>query len=323
MPTPNALPEPLVRRFAEDFARLTDAGTDDRIGIAVSGGPDSVALLLLAAAAFPGRIEAATVDHGLRPAATDEAKFVAELCAARGIAHSTLTLEGLPAGNISAQARTARYAALGKWIDAQRIDWLLTAHHADDQRETILMRLNRGSGVSGLSSVRAIQGRIVRPLLGWRRAELVALVAESGIIPVDDPSNRDNRYDRARIRKALASTDLLDPLAVVASTTALADADDAIEWSVDALERDHVTERNGVVSFASNAADFPAEYCRRIVVRCLRRVDPACKPRGDALTRLMEALAKGGVATLGNVVVHGGGSWHFSPAPPRRLTTSQ
>ena len=323
MPTPNALPEPLVRRFAEDFARLTDAGTDDRIGIAVSGGPDSVALLLLAAAAFPGRIEAATVDHGLRPAATDEAKFVAELCAARGIAHSTLTLEGLPAGNISAQARTARYAALDKWMDAQRINWLVTAHHADDQRETLLMRLNRGSGVSGLSSVRAIQGRIVRPLLGWRRAELVALVAESGIIPVDDPSNRDDRYDRARIRKALASTDLLDPLAVVASTTALADADDAIEWSVDALERDHVTERDGVVSFASNAADFPAEYCRRIVVRCLRRVDPACKPRGDALTRLMETLAKGGVATLGNVVVRDGGSWHFSPAPPRRLTTSQ
>jgi tRNA(Ile)-lysidine synthase len=321
--TQNALPDARVRRFADDFARLTGARPDDRLGIAVSGGPDSVALLLLAASAFPGQVEAATVDHGLRSASVEEALFVADLCATRGIPHAILTLEALPVGNLSAHARTARYAALDAWMDARAINWLLTAHHADDQLETVIMRLNRGSGVAGLSGVRAKQARTVRPLLGWRRTELAALVAESGIIAVDDPSNRDDRYDRARLRKALATADWLDPLAVVSSAAALGDADAAIEWSVDVLERQHVTMSDDGVVFAHRAANLPVEYCRRLVARCLLRVDPSCRPRGDALTRLIETLIDGRAATLGNVVVRRGDSWHFSPAPPRRPTPSQ
>ncbi len=323
MLTQNARPDARVRRFADDFTRLTDAGPDDRIGIAVSGGPDSLTLLLLAAAVFPERVEAATVDHGLRPAATDEALMVADLCATRGIPHSILRLEGLPPGNVSAQARTARYAALDNWMEAQHLDWLLTAHHADDQLETMIMRLNRGSGVAGLSGVRAKQGRIVRPLLGWRRAELVALVVEAGIIAVDDPSNRDDRFDRARLRKALAGADWLDPLAASASAAALADADAAIEWAVDAVESLHVIERDGAISFDRHHQDFPVEIVRRIVLRCLLLVDPACRPRGDALTRLIETLTKGSVATLGNVIARGGHLWLFHPAPPRQTHDPQ
>jgi tRNA(Ile)-lysidine synthase len=321
--TQNARPDTRARRFADDFTRLTDAGPDDRIGIAVSGGPDSVALLLLATAAFPGRVEAATVDHGLRPAATAEALFVAGLCTARGIAHRILTLDDLPPGNVSARARTARYAALNKWMDGQQLDWLLTAHHADDQRETMIMRLNRGSGVAGLSGVRAKQGRVVRPLLGWRRAELVALVAEAGIVSVDDPSNRDDRYDRARLRKSLASADWLDPLSVVESAAALADADAAIEWTVDMLEKRHIVESDGTISFDRHGHHFPVEIIRRIVLRCLRRIDPTCRPRGAALTRLIDTLSKGRVATLGNVVAHGGAAWLFQPAPARRTHDPQ
>ncbi len=323
MLTQNALPDTRVGRFADDFARLTDARPDDRIGIAVSGGPDSVALLLLAAAAFPGHVEAATVDHGRRSAARGEALFVADLCATRGIPHAILTLEALPPGNVSAQARTARYAALTAWMQARSIDWLLTAHHADDQLETMIMRLNRGSGVTGLSGVRARQGRIVRPLLGWRRAELVALVDEVGIIPVDDPSNRDDRYDRARLRKALTTANWLDPLAVAASAAALADADAAIEWSVDAIESRHVIERDGIISFDRNGHDFPDEVIRRVVLRCLRRVNSASQPRGEALTRLIETLANGSVTTLGTVIARGGRLWTFQPAPPRRTHDPQ
>ena len=320
MLTPNALPDAVVRRFADDFHRLSAAGPQDRIGIAVSGGPDSVALLLLAAAAFPGRIEAATVDHKLRAESNDEAMFVAGLCTGRSILHAILTLDGLPRGNVSAAARAARYAALDGWADARGIDWILTAHHADDQVETIIMRLNRGAGVAGLSGVRARHGRVVRPLLGWRRSELAGLCADAGIVPVDDPTNRDDRYDRARLRKSLASADWINPLAVVESAGVLADADAAIEWAVDALEARHVTHQ-GAVSFDRHATDCPNEILRRLVLRCLRHVDPECAPRGVPLSRLVATLESGGTATISAVIARGGPKWVFRRAPPRRATS--
>ena len=323
MLTQNALPEALVRRFADDFHRLSTAEPQDRIGIAVSGGPDSMALLLLAAAAFPGRIEAATVDHKLRDRSSDEAMFVADLCtslcAGRSIPHAILTLDGLPRGNVSAAARVARYAALDGWADARGIDWILTAHHADDQVETVIMRLNRGAGVAGLSGVRARHGRVVRPLLGWRRSELVGLCADAGIMPVDDPTNRDNRYDRARLRRSLASADWINPLAVVESAGVLADADAAIEWVVDALEARHVTHQ-GDVSFDRHVTDCPNEILRRLVLRCLRHVDTECAPRGVPLSRLVVTLESGGTSTIGAVIARGGPKWVFRRAPTRRPT---
>lgn len=325
MLTQNALPDANVpdadvARFADDFLRLSNAAPDDRIGIAVSGGPDSVALLLLAAAAFPGRVEAATVDHRLRAASADEAKFVADLCIQHRIVHQTLVLDALAAGNVSANARKARYRALNDWADARGLAWLLTAHHADDQLETVIMRLNRGAGVTGLSGVRARQGHIVRPLLSWRRAELVALVAGSGIIAVDDPSNRDDRYDRARLRKALAQAGWIDARAVAESAAAMADADMAIEWTVHALEQKYVAVVDATVSFSGGADEIPVEYIRRLVLRCLRRIDPDARPRGAALSRLVETLRNGGTATIGNVIARGGVLWTFGPAPPRRKT---
>ncbi len=289
----------------------------------MSGGPDSVALLLLANAAFPGRIEAATVDHGLRDASADEARFVADLCRSRDIAHKVLTLDRLAPGNVSTQARIARYAALDDWMTARKLDWLLTAHHADDQRETVIMRLNRGAGVAGLSGVRARQGRIVRPLLGWRRADLVELVTAAGIVPIDDPTNRDDRYDRARLRKALARADWLDPVAVAASAAALADADAAIEWIIDAVDRDHVIHRATMVQFDRSSADYPNEILRRVVMRCLRRIDPDCAPRGNALSRVIAALDRGATTTTGKILARGGKIWTFRIAPPRRAKDSQ
>ena len=319
MLTQNALPEADIRRLADDFHRLSAAGPQDRIGIALSGGPDSVALLLLVTAAFPGRIEAATVDHGLRAESNDEAMFVAGLCIGRSIPHAILTLDGLPRGNVSAAARVARYAALNDWADARGIDWILTAHHADDQVETIIMRLNRGAGVAGLSGVRARHGRVVRPLLGWRRSELARLCEDAGILPVDDPTNRDNRYDRARLRKSLTSADWINPLAVVESAGMLADADAAIEWAVDALEARHVTHQ-GDVSFDRHATDCPNEILRRLVLRCLRHVDPECAPRGVPLSRLVATLESGGTCTISAVIARGGPKWVFRRAPPRRPT---
>jgi tRNA(Ile)-lysidine synthase len=319
-PTPNALPEALIQRFADDVARLTEGGTADRFGIAVSGGSDSLAMLLLASAAFPGRVEAATVDHRLRPASTGEAQFVAGLCAKIAVPHAILTIGPLQDGNISNEARKARYAALADWADAAKIDWTLTAHHADDQLETMLMRLNRGAGVAGLSGVRARQGQVIRPLLHWRRDTLAALVADMGITAVDDPTNRDDRYDRARLRKSLADVDWINPLSVAISADALGDADAALTWAVDKLAGALIRAENDALMFDRRGTNAPDEIIRRLVLRCLRLVEPDADPRGQALSRFIDTLDQGGSATLGDVHGRGGKIWRFLPAPPRRNT---
>ncbi|HWU02750.1 MAG TPA: tRNA lysidine(34) synthetase TilS, partial [Novosphingobium sp.] len=201
-----------AERLAGDLARLWPEGQRDpalKLGVAVSGGPDSLALLLLAAAALPGRVMAATVDHGLRAESAAEAAEVARVCTQIGVSHATLAI-AVADGNVQAQARAGRYAALAQWAQQAGVAALCSAHHADDQAETLLMRLNRGSGVAGLAGVRErglVPGTrlpLLRPVLGWRRAELAGVVAEAGFAAADDPSNRDDAYDRVRMRKALA-----------------------------------------------------------------------------------------------------------------------
>src|SRR3954471_22113406 len=182
----------LLDRFADDLAGLC-GGESGLLGVAVSGGPDSLALLLLAQAAAPGRVRAATVDHRLRPDSASEAAFVASLCAERRIPHATLPVEVSRGGKgLQAAARKARYAALGGWMRRNGIATLLTAHHADDQAETLLMRLNRGAGLGGLAGIRAAApfsaggegSRLCRPLLGWRREDLARIVRDCGLTPV-------------------------------------------------------------------------------------------------------------------------------------------
>ena len=153
----------------------------------MSGGPDSLALLLLAHAALPGRIEAATVDHQLRVGSAEEAADVARLCQSLAVPHAILAVDVAP-GNLQSQARAARYAALAVWLTSRGLAALASGHHADDQAETLLARLNRASGVAGLAGVRArglVPGTdipLLRPLLGWRRAALADVVAVAGVL---------------------------------------------------------------------------------------------------------------------------------------------
>jgi len=311
----------LADRLAADIAALwPPVGRPQgwKLGLAVSGGPDSLALLLLAAEALPGQVEAATVDHGLRPESAGEAAFVAGECAALGVPHAVLTVT-VAEGNVQAAARAARYAALAEWVQARGLSALVTAHHADDQAETLLMRLNRGSGVAGLAGVRGkgpVPGTrlpLLRPLLGWRRAELAAVVA--GRDAVADPSNIDDRFDRARLRKALAQADWLDVAAVAASAAHLADDNAALEWAA-AREWSEQVEEGGIgITYRPRA---PRAIALRVIARIVAGLDGE-EPRGSAVARLHDALIAGQPASLGNLVVRPSyEGWSFAPAPRRR-----
>ncbi|WP_327462687.1 tRNA lysidine(34) synthetase TilS [Sphingomonas sp.] len=288
--------------------------------LAVSGGPDSLALLLLVPA--ESYVRAATVDHGLRPESRAEAEHVAAICAARGIAHDILTLS-LPPGTGQAQAREARYAALGEWCRAHGLTHLATGHHADDQAETLLMRLARGAGLAGLAGIRAERAlgggvTLVRPLLGYRKAELEAIVAAAGLTPVRDPSNTDPRYDRTAARALLAATPWLDPARLARSAAHLAEAEAALEWAIDRLGAERMGAEAGEESLSLDPTGLPPELLRRLMRRIFARFGE--EPRGPELARLTAALHEGRTATLGTVKATPGRRWTFNRAPPRRAS---
>ncbi|TMM47370.1 tRNA lysidine(34) synthetase TilS [Qipengyuania marisflavi] len=271
------------------------------MGIAVSGGPDSLALLLLAHAALPGQVQAATVDHGLRPESADEAAMVASLCEKLGIAHRILPVE-VERGNLQARARKARYTALAEWADEQAIDAILTAHHADDQAETLVMRLNRGSGMAGLAGVRGLALltdaiRLVRPLLNWRKSELEKVCADAGVEPASDPSNENESFDRVRIRRALATSDWLDPLAIAQSAHLLAEAQETIGWMVEEFWNDCVfPEGPGFRFFPEGTRLLNIEVIRLIIA------EMGSAATRSEIGRLHDRLFAGHNASLGGIL---------------------
>lgn len=313
----------LVERFSAELDALVPPRA--RIGVAVSGGPDSLALLLLAAAARPRQVEAATIDHGLRPEAQDEAAMVAELCDRLGVRHAILTARWsqVPETAIQERARHQRYMLLGYWAEENGLDAIVTAHHAEDQAETLLMRLARGAGVRGLAGMRpksvtpGAHVRLVRPLLGWRRTELEDLCRAAGVSPISDPSNQDEKFERVRVRRAIAGLDWLDAGAVAQSAANLADADAALDWAMKEEWTRAVYEKRD--SIAYRPSDLPAEIVRRIVGRAIRKLatEGDRDPRGPELTRLVATLAGGGTATLRGVLCRGGSEWRFVPSPNR------
>lgn len=308
-------PPSAVDRFDVDLARLAGNGP---MGVAVSGGPDSMALLHLAVAARPGKVAVATVDHGLRPEAAGEAALVARACARLGVPHSILKVDVARQASIQAAARAARYEALAAWCRDAGLGILATAHHADDQAETMLMRLARGAGLSGLSGIRAARDLggvlLVRPLLGWRRGELATIVA--GHETVDDPSNRDARHDRTWARSSLAMIgDRIDPLRLAASAAHLGEADIALEWLVDEAIRTRASEA-GNGRTAVDLEGLPRDLCRRIVARLVGQADSPVD--GPALDMALARLDAGQFATLGMAKLSPGRRITIEKAPARR-----
>lgn len=222
------------------------------LAAAISGGPDSMALLLLAkrwAIENDGHVIVLTVNHGLRPEATDEAEWVAKQCASHGISHHTLTHnETLPKTGLQAYARQLRYKLLNEWCKTNHVMHLLTAHHADDTAETTLFRLGRGSGLKGLAGIAAcsVRGdtRILRPLLGFKKNQLLEYLHAANQNYITDPSNNSMAYTRNFMRQHLTNE-------VITRTNVAARKLDKIR---------NILENKEAIYLANMVSVFPAGY---------------------------------------------------------------
>lgn len=285
------------------FAPLADT---TRIALAVSGGPDSLALLAAVAVWLkrrhgPPEAIVLTVDHRLRPGSDQEAAMVAGVARDHGMASRVLAWEGLhPDSDIEAAGRAARYRLL---LDAARAfgaSHLLTAHHRDDQAETFLMRLARGSGLFGLAAMRpVIQAgdiTIMRPFLGVPRSRLAATTAAAGLVPVEDAMNSDLRFLRTRIRRLmpLLATEGFEAADLAATAGRLAAAADAMDQWADRVIADTVTLDRFAVARLHPARFLaePTEVRLRVLTRLLLAVGgDAYPPRFERLSTLHDAMA--------------------------------
>lgn len=293
---------------------------DAPLALAVSGGGDSLALMALAAAAFGARARVLSVDHGLRAESAAECTMVVRRAAEVGLQVEVLSLHLQGGANVQAAARAARYAAMAARCRERGIGVLLTAHHRDDQAETLLLRLARGSGLRGLCGIRPraeIAGlQVVRPLLGVGRAELAAVVAGRGWVAAADPSNDSPHYDRTAARRLLRAADWLQPPRLAAAAAHLQQAEDAIRWALDLAWQSRVRRAAG--GLLLECGDLPAELQLRLLQRGLAHFGGAAE--GPALTRLRARLTAGRPSTLAGVRLRPlpGERWQLTPAPPRR-----
>ena len=275
-----------------------------RAGLAVSGGGDSVALMHLAARLGGRALRVATVDHGLRPAATAEVAAVAAAAAALGLPHETLRPPA-PPRPVQAEMREARRALLTDWAGRHGLPVVLTGHTLDDQAETVLMRLSRGGGAEGLAGIPPAPAGspFRRPLLGIGRAELRRWLRAEGIGWAEDPSNDDPAHERARVRAVLAALGPDAPSAAMLARTArrMGEAAAALDWAARGLARDAV-----VLSPAGDAAidraaidAVPREVARRVLRIALAAVGRRPeRPREAALDRALDAVPGLGGAGL-------------------------
>ncbi len=286
--------------FASAMARIGVFESAPVLAVAVSGGPDSMALVWLAdrwARARDGSAFAIIVDHGLRPESADEARIAAEQLRAAGIETCICKVSGTPPENgVPAWARKARYNLLRDAAVERGALHLLLAHHQDDQAETVLLRLARGSGVKGLSGMREVQPgadlRRLRPLLDVPKARVTATAEATGWTIADDPSNRAKKYARTRIRNALES--LSGDTARLAKTAGtLASEDVAIEQAVTSLAVTAATIMPyGLIRLnRSRVAAAPVAVSARLLNRAVRMAGGADGPlRHSRIARLLQDI---------------------------------
>jgi len=288
--------------------------------LAVSGGPDSTALLMLAARWRRARkggpkLIAVTVDHGLRPQSAGEARAVHRLARRLGVPHRVVRWKGRkPATGLQEAARQARYRLLAAEARAAKAAHVLTAHTLDDQAETVLIRMSRGSGLTGLAAMApvsplpaAAEGGImlVRPLLDIPKARLLATLARAGIDFADDASNRDPRFTRARLRAVMPglAREGLDAPRLALLARRLRRAEAAIETAVGdaaaALSQAPWSDRGPIVFDAEQFARLPAEVALRLLGRAIAHSGDEGPVQLGKLETLCEALASAGARPRG------------------------
>lgn len=279
----------------------------DKIGVAVSGGSDSLALLYLLHDWGKAALTVATVDHGLRPEAADEADGVARHCADLGVPHRVLKWQGWDGkGNLQDQARQTRFSLLADWAKATGCDTVALGHTMDDQAETFLMRLSRASGIEGLIGMdRRIwrqDQRFDRPLLTLRRGDLQGYLTGKGIAWADDPSNDDLRFDRVKARKALGHLEALglDPKHITQSMTNLALAGIELRQRAHDLAEKLCKETAGDVIFdRAGFRRLSPEMQHRLLSKALMFVSSEpYPPRRDAMADAEDAVIQGRNHTL-------------------------
>ena len=304
--------------------------------IAVSGGPDSLALLHMAtawAADHPRTsLFAATVDHGLRAESAGEARVVADHCASLGVPHAVLRWEAAkPKSRLQERAREARYALLFQEARRNGARVVLTAHHADDQAETILFRLMRGSGVAGLAGMSAVTkvhgAALVRPLLDMPKAALIAYCRKHGLAAIDDASNHDVKYARARLRELMPmlAAEGLDATAFSRLAHRMRRADEALQAETKRV-LDHLGD--GPTYVGGPLLDAPAEIAlRALAVLFARAQPPGAPPVGLDQLEAIEAKLRGALNDKARARVNVGGAEMiasaqgriaFGPETPRR-----
>lgn len=268
-----------------------------RLGLAVSGGGDSMALMDLACGWAKGvSLHVATVDHGLRAEAAQEAAQVAQAAQQMGLSHDVLTWQGWDGcGNLQDAARQARRRLLADWAKARGIDTILLGHTQDDQAETFLMRLARGSGVDGLSAMAPARDALgitwLRPLIGVSRDSLRAHLRARGCAWVDDPSNDNPAFDRIKARQML---DMLAPLGLtperlVATAARMSQARDVLQDAADHARATLMTRQHGDILFARAAFDaLRTDTQSRLLADALCEVASSpYRPRYASLTRAL------------------------------------
>jgi tRNA(Ile)-lysidine synthase len=321
---------------------FADWKTAPAIVLAVSGGPDSIALMWLAARwrrtlRRGPRLIAVTVDHGLRPEAAREARDVKRLAKHLDLPHRTLRWSGAkPKTGVPAAAREARYRLLAEVARAGGATHILTAHTRDDQAETLLMRMLRGSGIAGLAAMARQSERdgvwLARPLLDVPKSQLIATLNKAKIAFADDPTNRDTNFTRPRLRALMPvlAEEGGDARNLARLAGRLARANAALEVLVDGAERYlALRDRNDASRFGFDASAFAglAEEIRlRLLIRAIDRVGhegPAELGKAEALLTALDRAVAEGQGSLkqtlaGAVISLVGGRICVEAAPPRR-----
>ena len=296
--------------------------------VAVSGGGDSVALmLLLADFAKHAKLPAPavlTVDHGLRPESAKDAKAVARIAADAGLKAHVLVWKGeIPKSDIEAQARFARYRLMGDWLKAHQVSALYVAHTIEDQAETFLLRLARGSGLDGLSAMRTIAPYplpgyegigLIRPLLDMPRSALREYLKSRKREWLEDPMNDDPRFARNRIRAAWPQLEELglSPSRLADAAEHLGRAREALDdMTQSLLDRASRFGGEGALVDSVRLKMAPREVGLRALAGALSKVaGEAYRPRFGRLERLFDAIREGTLG--GGATLHG---CRVSPAP--------